>query len=93
MAMSVPFFAYGPPELATMEYIAERKFGITVGTQDQAVLQRNLKSFMADSDLRLRLGVQARKVAEEEHDGRVVRARFRAVLVSALATTSNQDKR
>jgi glycosyltransferase involved in cell wall biosynthesis len=83
MGAGRPILAYGPGELASVDYVARACAGISVVRQDRRELREALRSLLQSETLRQELGSRGFEVASREHDGEKQRARFRECLVAA----------
>ena len=79
----VPIFVYGPASVAQVDYAIREEWAY-VGT-DMGVdnIVAALRELMGNPGLRMRLGTKAKKLAEMNHDARIVRSKFRAALQKA----------
>lgn len=84
MAAGRPMLAYGPSELATFRYIKESGFGVVVDRHDRLLLREAICRLAKDPALRAALGERALAVARADHDGAIVREKFRAALAQAV---------
>lgn len=83
LSVGRPIFCYGPDEIATVAYLAEKKVGI-VATKSHDI-KPALYKLVLDRTLRAELGSQAAKIAQEEHLGSVVGKRMEDVFRGAMA--------
>lgn len=84
LAIGTPILAYGPAEVAQIDYAATAGWGLTVTERDPVQLRSALHVLATDGNLRCRLHAQARRMARERHDTSVVRAQFQSVLMEAV---------
>jgi hypothetical protein len=84
LSSGTAIFAYGPRDLASMQYLECNDCGLVVSDQSPGVLGQELRRFIRDRDLRTQLGARARSVAVMYHDAHTVRERFRRVLANAV---------
>jgi hypothetical protein len=83
-----PILAYGPGEQASIGYIRDHGCGLVVDRRDRQLLRESIRTLATDAALRARLGVRARQVARQHHEGSVVRERFRTALAGQLVPGS-----
>jgi glycosyltransferase involved in cell wall biosynthesis len=86
MACGKAILAYGPWELASCRYVQDCHCGAVVGEQNSDMLEEALRALILDRERREEFGRRGWAVARENHLGRVVRERFRAVLGDAAAS-------
>jgi glycosyltransferase involved in cell wall biosynthesis len=75
-----PILAYGPREIAQMQYAANAGWARVVSEHGITGVERALRDLLDDRALRERLSSRAREVALERHEATVVRAAFQDVL-------------
>jgi glycosyltransferase involved in cell wall biosynthesis len=85
LASGTPILAYGPRQVAQIEYAAEAGWARVVGERSAHALEQAIREVLGDADLRTRLAARALEVAAERHDIERVRPRFQAVLAEAAA--------
>lgn len=78
-----PILVYGPPELASSQYVANSRAGIVVSRRDAASLATAIRSLALAPALREELGRNSWTKARESHHGDAVRERFRSALYCA----------
>lgn len=88
LSVGRPIFCYGPEEIATVAYLAEKRAGM-VATQMQDV-RDSLLRLVCDQALRETLGHRALQVAQEEHLGSMVGARMENVFQEAAVMWKNR---
>lgn len=76
--------AFGPMEIASMQYIFENGVGLTVGEQDPELLRDELRRYLRDSELRRACGRRARELALIRHEAFGQRDRFRKAISAAV---------
>lgn len=81
-----PLLAYGPGEVASLQYIQESGAGVVVGEHDTAQLSAALEKLIRGADLRLALGRAGHRVACQRHRSLDQRERLRVL----LATQANE---
>lgn len=82
LAAGRPILAIGPPELASVRFVAENDVGIVVPTNDVQEIEKAVSLLAADEELRVRLGRNARRLAQD-FDVRAIRPAFHAKLLGA----------
>jgi len=80
MASGAPVLVYAPGHVPAAVYAREGKWGYVVSEQNQARLEAALLELMESQTLREALGQRGRELAERNHDARIVREQFRAVI-------------
>lgn len=83
LAIGTPILAYGPADVAQIDYAATAGWGLVVSDRDSDKIQAGLRALALDTDLRRRLFAQARRMARDRHDTSTVRAQFQRVLTQA----------
>ena len=81
MASGKCILAFGPSEVASIDYVRRHDMGIVA--TDKGQLPDALKRAIEDAGLRTQMGMRARAVAERNHDRRA-NARFLADLMRAV---------
>ena len=61
MMSGTPILAYGPPEVASIEYAQKEKWAYVVGKEDKNALKKAVMELVEHPDLRERLGKRARE--------------------------------
>ena len=84
MLSGTPILAYGPAEVASIQYAKKSGWGYVVSRRDKAALKDAIVRLATDIDLRTRLGQRAQALASENHDARKVHVAFRNTLASAV---------
>ncbi|MFC1777655.1 glycosyltransferase family 4 protein [Pseudomonadota bacterium] len=84
MASGTPVFAYGPLENPSIKYAHKDGWAKVVTRRNNIELERALTELVEDDELRAALSDRARNLAKRDHEGTVVRARFRAAIEAAL---------
>jgi hypothetical protein len=82
MGSARPIFAYGPEELASIQYISETGVGLTVGVQEFNKLVSTLRELCLSKSLRESLGMRGYQVASQRHNAAKQRLLFRNILES-----------
>lgn len=85
MAAARPILAYGPPEAASLKYVAGSDCGITVSEQSPIAIQSALTELASSPSTRMAMGLRGRKVAEARHKAESQRAEFLAALREAVS--------
>ena len=75
-----PILAYGPREIAQIQYAIEAGWARVVSERGVQGVMQALRELLGDRALRERLSARARATALERHDAAVVRAGFQDVL-------------
>ena len=83
LASGTPVLVYGPSGLPVVEYARREGWGKVVDRRDPAALQTALRELMHSAPLREQLGRNARRLATERHDARVVSEEARRILKAA----------
>lgn len=89
MAAGVPFVAYGPRGVGTIEYLRKSGASVVVDRRDGASLILELRKLLRDSARQAQLGEAGRLFTEENHDATVVGEGFRRVLADASGRRSD----
>ena len=79
-----PILAYGPGDVASIQYIQQEGAGLVVTESGSAALRDALQRLIQDGDLRIALGERARRLARERHDAAKVRSEFRHAIEAAV---------
>ncbi|MDR1384747.1 MAG: hypothetical protein LBJ67_13015 [Planctomycetaceae bacterium] len=77
-------FAYGPPEVASCQYIASTQSGIVVTEENIERLSDELLKIINDEKKRTKLAENAWETAKKEHSVDVINERLRSVLCQAV---------
>ncbi|MGH8507224.1 MAG: FkbM family methyltransferase [Gammaproteobacteria bacterium] len=85
LASGVPVLAYGPRELATIDYLATHGVAEIVTEREPRRLSSAMRHLAADSDYARNLGERGRAFVFERHACEGVRAGFYKILVEAAA--------
>lgn len=85
LAIGTPILAYGPAEVAQIDYATTAGWGLVVTDRDPVKLDAALRVLSTDGVLRGRLYTQARRTARERHDRSMVRAEFQGVLTEVAS--------
>ena len=72
--------AFGPPEAASIRYIADSGAGIAVSSDNEDALCAEVERLITRPALRREYAVRARQAAVTRHDSTAARERFRAIL-------------
>jgi hypothetical protein len=75
-----PILAYGPREIAQMQYAARAGWASIVSERGIPGVERALRELLGDRALRQKLSTRARETALERHEAAAVRAGFQEVL-------------
>lgn len=82
--------AYGPPEGASIRYIADSGSGIAVSTEAPDVLYAELEKLIRNPLLRRKYADQARQTAITRHNASSERERFRALISEVVSECTGQ---
>jgi glycosyltransferase involved in cell wall biosynthesis len=82
LATGRPVLTYAPRGSATAEYSRGQGWSLLVDDRDPVAVRQALELLSRDQGLRAEMGSRARRCAEENHDARCVRERFRAALAA-----------
>ena len=74
-------FAYGPKNIASMDYLAENSAAITVMDKNQ--LKNGLRDALYNSELRNKTIENAEMLAEKNHNADKVSQRIKAIVFKA----------
>lgn len=85
MAAGRPILAYGPKELASIDYVHDTGAGVVAGTADKEELITALQQLILSEDLRRRCGMNGRAIAMQNHDAAKQRDGFRSILFASAA--------
>lgn len=85
LASGRPILAYGPSELASIQYVRSAEAGIVVDSKNTQQLSESIRVLIEDEGLRRTLGWNGYRTAGSRHDSRVVKSRFQS-MVSRLST-------
>lgn len=83
--------AYGPPEAASIRYIADTGTGLAVSVNDVDVLSTELERLISSPVLRLTYAARARQTALQRHDASTERKRFREIMAEASFPQVGRD--
>lgn len=92
MISGTPILAYGPPEIATIEYAAQLGWAETVTDRNPETLKHALRTLVTDGGRREELGRRAMALARERHELTSVRAAFWRALADARTAPSELPK-
>lgn len=73
-------FAYGPEDIASINYITANNCGMVVGSKNQSLLKNSLSRFIYNSKERTKMSECARKLCIKNHDALIQREKFRLEL-------------
>lgn len=90
LASGVAVLAYGPPDIATMETLADLDCTRNVFTRSEAAMDAALKTLAASPQLRAELAAKARSIAFKRFDIARIRADFVA-WIAAIARSPRAD--
>lgn len=79
-----PVLAYGPQDIAQVQYLRANRCAITVSTRGIEGVAAALRGMLDEPGLRSRVGQRARRLALERHDLNSVRPRFQQALAGAV---------
>lgn len=80
LASGTCIFAYGPKNIASMEYLAENSAAITV--VDKNALQEKLKEALSNKELRGKTIENAKALAEKNHNSDMVSQKIEEIILS-----------
>ena len=80
LASGVPILAYGPAQVAQVEYAARAGWGHVVTQPGVEQVELGLRRLIEDDGLRAKYSKTARRLAFERHDVGTVRRNFEKVL-------------
>lgn len=83
LASGTPILAYGPPQVAQIQYAAEAGWARVLGERVPDALVQAIRDILGNVPLRAHLAGRALQVAAERHDIERVRPRFQALLAAA----------
>jgi len=79
-----PVFAYGPADIASIQYISAGNCGIVATEHDQNLLANKLKEFICDEKVRMEAACNAVKLCGKNHEAVSQREKFRDALASCV---------
>jgi glycosyltransferase involved in cell wall biosynthesis len=83
LASGVAIFAYGPENLASIQYIGANNCGVVVEERNPELLTSRLQYFIADKGMRARLADNARTLCITNHHSLRQREQFRIALTQS----------
>jgi len=83
MMSGTPILAYGPPEVASIEYALKEKWAYVVGREDKVLLKQAIVELIDNSALRERIGRRAQEVGVRDFDANRLRPEFHKALAAA----------
>lgn len=83
LAVGTPILAYGPEGVAQMTYATRAGWALTVTERDIFILKKAIRQLATDLLLRSALFKSAQEAAQRNHDVKVVRLGFQAILNQA----------
>lgn len=83
LAAGTPVLAYGPDEVAQIQYARDADWAHVVSRRGVPDLKEGLRRILSDAALRERISRNARRTALERHDASRVRREFQATLAAA----------
>jgi len=84
MASGVPVLAYGPPDNPSIRYALSGGWAKVVDTNVKKRLESAILNLYENEGLRQRLSSKARQLARQEHEGAIIRSRFKKEIYSAI---------
>ena len=81
LASGIPVFAYGPKGIASIDYLAENAAAITA--TDKGELKDMLKEALYNAELREKTVLNAKALAEKNHNAEAVSEKIRQIILSA----------
>lgn len=82
MFSGTPTFAYGPKEVASIQYASE--WAYCVFNKNKKELKDAIKHLAQDEELRKKLAIHAQKLAIERHDRKIVGSKFQQILIDVV---------
>ncbi len=79
-----PVFAYGPADIASIQYISVNNCGIVATEHDQNLLKNKLKEFICDEKVRMEAAGNAVKLCAANHEAVSQREKFREAFASCV---------
>lgn len=91
LATGVPLIAYGPPQVATIQYLKQANCAQVIDQRDPERLRTAILGLVEDFARCRQLGLSGRKHVEEQMSKSGVQRTFRDALVEAVQTTPPQS--
>lgn len=85
LTSGTPILVYGPEDIAQVQYAQKDSWGYIVTKQGTAHVKHGLQTLINDAQLRSRLSNQAKRIAEANHDVKIVKTKFQEILQGAVA--------
>lgn len=93
LASGVPVLAYGPCDMATIEYLSKNDCACVVNQHDLAALKKSFFSTLTDFDLRAALSSKAREtVREKMSKKRVVNSFYNGLVQTQVCSLSKKGQ-
>lgn len=92
-ASGVPLLAYGPTEVATIEYLEDSQAAVVVSQRNPALLRNALEKLITQPSFCHRLGESARLYAEKNLAKQMVQKKFRETISVASSIRRNTAQR
>lgn len=77
LATGTPILVYAPAQTALTRYAVDKKWAEVVTEQNQTKLSESIKKIYSDENVRRKLGEQSKSLAQNFHDAKIVREKFR----------------
>ncbi|QQS35534.1 MAG: glycosyltransferase [Ignavibacteriales bacterium] len=84
LSTGTPILVYAHPDTALARYAVDKKWADVVSEQNQTKLTQSIKNIYSDENFRRKLGEQSKSLAQNFHDAKVVREKFRQQLSFTL---------
>ncbi len=80
LSTGTPILVYAHPDTALARYALDKKWAEVVTEQNQNKLSESIKKIYTEENLRRKLGEQSKSLAQNFHDAKIVREKFREQL-------------
>jgi hypothetical protein len=84
LASGIPILAYGPPNVAQIEYARDERWAHLVTERSVTRLSDAIEHLIKNQLLQAQLGERAMVIARSHHDIAEVRSRFQSALASVV---------
>ncbi len=84
MATGIPVMVYGPSDVASVKYAKTQGWGYVIEERSSDALTESITRLCLDKELRTRLSERSRNLAALNHDGALIRSRFRETVAGAV---------
>lgn len=92
MVSGTPILAYGPPEVAAIDYAIKEKWAYVVSEEDESILETAVTKLLSDALFRERVGHTAQQIARRDFNANKMRRSFHETLAGAAAGISVTDR-